>query len=338
MSSQFFLLQATGEIIIVRSLDFENKTRFELVATAEDNGIPSLTSSVSVLILILPVNDNPPIFARDNFTFIRNESSIFSELISATDADNDTLQYTLTQSVFPFLLDTRTGLLHTSQALDYEEAVSYSLSIQVTDGVFNSQTQIIVNLIDQNDNSPIFSENYSLIIDETFLLGTVLLQVTALDRDSGVNGNVTYFINDPTANQYLLLNSVTGSITLKQMFDFEILSSLSFLIYAVDGGVPQLTGQTTLVILLTDADDNPPSITSVDTMFQFIEESGPLFLGSEIEVVDNDTHPLIEAVIRLTTPPCVFTVQELQIGCDNDQLCVSRCGEMLEVCVLFIFR
>ena len=64
----------------------------------------------------------------------------------------------------------------------------------------------------------------------------------------------------------------------------------------------------------------------------------PLFLGSEIEVVDNDTHPLIEAVIRLTTPPCVFTVQELQIGCDNDQLCVSRCGEMLEVCVLFIFR
>ena len=317
-------------------MDFENRRRFDLVATAGDNGTPSLTSNVSVLILILPVNDNPPVF-RGNFTFLQNESSIFSELISATDADNDTLQYNLTQSVFPFLLDTRTGLLYTPQALDYEEAVSYSLSIQVTDGIFTSQTQILITLIDQNDNAPTFPETFSLIIAETTVLGTVILNVIAQDRDSGENGNINYFINDTTANQYLSLNSVTGSITLEQMFDFEILSSLSFSIYAVDGGVPQLTGQTTLTILLTDADDNPPFITSEDTMFQFIEESGPLHLGSKIEVIDNDTHPLIEAVIKLTTPPCIFTADELQMKCDSDQLCVSQCGEMLEVCLLFIF-
>ena len=318
-------------------MDFENKTKFDLVATAEDNGTPSLASNVSVLIQILSVNDNPPVFSRDNFTFLQNEGLNFSELISATDADNDPLQYNIIQSMFPFLLDTRTGLLRTSQALDYEEAVSYSLSLQVTDGIFSSQTQILVILIDQNDNAPNFSESVSLNVDETTVLGTVILEVIAQDRDSGVNGNITYFISDPTANQYLSLNIVTGSITLEQMFDFEILSNLSFLIYAVDGGIPQLTGQTTITIILTDADDNSPSITSEDTMFQFIEESGPLHLGSRIEVIDNDTHPLIEAVIMLTTPPCVLSADELLMRCDSDQLCVSQCGEMLEVCLLFIF-
>ena len=334
--SQFFSLHpSTGELTLVQSLDFESKTKFNLIAIARDGGSPPLSSNVSIIILVTPINDNPPLFAQDPFSFSLNENLFFVQLINATDADgaeSDPLQYSLTEPVFPFLVDTRTGLIHTVQPLDYEEQTSYSLSLQVTDGLFVSETQIEISILDENDNAPFFSEIFSVTISENTESGRELLQVLAEDRDSGVNGKVTYFIDDPIGDQYFEVDPLNGSVILKQMFDFEVITSILFIIKAVDGGIPQLTGETTITVNLTDVDDNPPSVTSRDTVFHFIEEGEELSLGSTIEVIDNDTHPLVEAVVRMIIPDCVLSLQELQDNCGSDQLCIDQCAERLEVC------
>ena len=335
LSSQFFSLNSsTGELTLIQSLDFENKTKFNLIAIARDGGNPPLGSNVSILILVINVNDNPPLFTQDVFTFILKENLLFFQFINATDADAieaGPLQYSLIQPVYPFLLDTRTGLIHTVQPLDYEDQVSYSLLLQVTDGLFISQIQVAIILLDENDNAPTFSEDFTTTINETAESGRELLRVFAEDKDSGINGQITYFIDDPLGNQYFRVNALNGSVTLKQMIDFEEIASIMFTIQAVDGGIPQLTGETTVTVYLTDVDDNPPSVTSRDTVFNFVEEGGKLLLGSVIEVIDNDTHPLVEAAVRMTIPNCVLSVEELQVYCGSNQLCIDQCSESLEV-------
>ena len=335
LSSQFLSLHPfNGELTLIQSLDFEYKTELNFFAIARDGGNPPLSSNVSVLILIIPVNDNPPLFARDVFTFSLNENLMFFQLINATDADvteTDPLQYSLIPPVFPFLVDTRTGLIHTVQPLDYEEQVSYSLTLQVTDGLFISQAQVVISIIDENDNAPTFPEEFSITISETTESGRELLLVFAEDIDSGINGQITYFIDDSLADQYFRVDALNGSVTLRQMFDFEEITSILLKIQAVDGGIPQLTGEITIPVFLTDVDDNPPSVTSRDTVFHFIEEGEELLLGSVMEVIDNDTHPLVEAVVMMNIPNCVLGLEKLQVDCGSNQLCIDQCAESLEV-------
>ncbi|KAI6650765.1 protocadherin Fat 4-like [Oopsacas minuta] len=331
-SNIFSLHPSTGELTITRSLDFENKTRFDLIVFAKDSGTPPLTSNISLVILVLPANDNAPLFTQDEFSFQQLENSNFSQIFFATDADNDVLRYSLVEPVFPFLLDTRTGLIRSRQPLDYEDEIFYNLSLQVTDGVFTSHAQVLIYVINENDNAPSFPSNFSVTVSENTELGTELLQVTAVDPDPGISG-ISYFIDDPIANRYFSVDSVNGSLTLEQMFDFEIVSSVVFLIFAVDGGILQLTGETTISIQITDADDNPPLVISLVSEFLFTEEGAELELGSTIEVIDNDTHPLSETLIRISIPTCILSDEELQMSCENIQLCVDQCGERIEVTV-----
>ena len=55
--------------------------------------------------------------------------------------------------------------------------------------------RVIVNVIDHNDHAPEFlSAEYEGHVFSTAAAGTSVLQVQALDRDKGINAEVTYSI------------------------------------------------------------------------------------------------------------------------------------------------
>ena len=72
--------------------------------------------------------------------------------ITATDADNDTLTYSLSGTdASSFAIDRNTGQLRTKAALDYETKTSYSVTVSVSDGSLTDTITVTINITDINE-------------------------------------------------------------------------------------------------------------------------------------------------------------------------------------------
>lgn len=50
-----------------RPLDYENLVRHNLVITARDNGVPPLSSNLTLVVDVQDFNDNPPVFEHESY-------------------------------------------------------------------------------------------------------------------------------------------------------------------------------------------------------------------------------------------------------------------------------
>jgi len=64
----FYIIQATAEIRLLKSLDYETSTQHEVVIEAEDAGQPKLKSTMKLTILVHDVNDNGPVFENSTYS------------------------------------------------------------------------------------------------------------------------------------------------------------------------------------------------------------------------------------------------------------------------------
>ena len=75
-----------------------------------------------------------------------------------------------------FNIDAETGIVTTTQVLDYETAskTTFLLTLTVEDSANNADTAILtVHLINVNDNAPVFSSNmYHTSVPENMIDGT----------------------------------------------------------------------------------------------------------------------------------------------------------------------
>ena len=101
--SAFVLDANTGLLQVNAALDHETTNAYQLTIQLEDGGTPSLSSTVSVDITILDVNDNEPAFGT-SFNFHVDENSPVDTVIgviTATDADSGTngeMEYAITST------------------------------------------------------------------------------------------------------------------------------------------------------------------------------------------------------------------------------------------------
>ena len=58
----------------------------------------------------------------------------------------------------------------------------------------NATTSVLVHILDENDNGPVFNSSYSFHVREDALGPHEVGRVTAEDEDTGPNGEVTYRI------------------------------------------------------------------------------------------------------------------------------------------------
>jgi ethanolamine utilization protein EutP (predicted NTPase) len=118
--------------------------------------------------------------------------------ISATDADGDTLVYSISGTESAGLsIDPDSGALTFIDPPDYETKTSYNFTLGVNDG--NSTTNFVnmvnIYLNNLNDNSPIFSSNDTFTVAENeSIIGTA----SATDADTG--SSVSYSV-DNSVNQ-----------------------------------------------------------------------------------------------------------------------------------------
>jgi len=81
-------------------------------------------------------------------------------------------------------------------------------------------TTLIINVLDVNDNRPKFTNSaYDVTVVENTPPGTVILQVSATDSDSGNNAIVEYGFTSSTmespAGRLFSIDSATGNVVIK---------------------------------------------------------------------------------------------------------------------------
>ncbi|KAL3972491.1 insulin receptor [Sarotherodon galilaeus] len=170
-----------------------------------------------------------------------------------------------------FIIDRQNGSLYVTQPLDREETVSYTfLAHAVAEGgqQVEAPMEIIVNVIDQNDNKPYFTVEYNANVAEATAIGTEVVRVEAKDDDEPDNANsdIRYRIMNqdpllPTDNMFEI-NPVTGSIRVTgKGLDREKYPQYTLTVQAADLAGEGLTGQTKVILTVTDSNDNAPVFT-----------------------------------------------------------------------------
>lgn len=76
-------------------------------------------------------------------------------------------------------VDPETGAIVIAQPLDYEETKMYEIHLLASDGKWEDYAVIIINIMNKNDEAPVFSINeyYGSIIEELDSLPVFVLQV-----------------------------------------------------------------------------------------------------------------------------------------------------------------
>ncbi|KAL8194369.1 UNVERIFIED_CONTAM: hypothetical protein K2H54_016327 [Gekko kuhli] len=144
----------TGNLYVLRSLDYEQIKEFQVRVRASDGGSPSLSSEVVVQVVILDENDNAPFFLYP----FQNSTSPFNELVPksveagylvakvvAVDGDsgqNSWLSYELIKATDPslFSIGAQNGEVKTRRPLTERDTNKQRLIILVRDNGHPPQT------------------------------------------------------------------------------------------------------------------------------------------------------------------------------------------------------
>ncbi|XP_019641879.1 PREDICTED: cadherin-related family member 1-like isoform X2 [Branchiostoma belcheri] len=164
-------------------------------------------------IFITDANDNSPVFQGIPYEVNVNENDIQQTSIfrvTATDADQGirgTVSYYLEDGdETKFEVDRPTGVVNLREALDYEESPIHLVWIRAQDGggsyrgnqvVQNSTTVLIVHVVDEDDEFPLFlGLPCSTHVNEDTPLGTSIITITAEDEDCGICNNTIIYCTD----------------------------------------------------------------------------------------------------------------------------------------------
>ena len=196
------------------------------------------------------------------------------------------------------------GLL---EGLDYEHSTGYFLTIEARDGGDPPlQTRCFCNITvtDENDNAPTFSQpSYSSLINEAAQIGENVAVVTATDMDSGENGKLRYKITHGDSHTHFNIDKETGSISLADRLDREMVSSYVLEVEATDAGNPAKSSSVLVHIDVSDSNDNPPLFSETNYTV-YVQEDRPFgHILLRLQVTDADESPP-------NGPPFTFDIRD----------------------------
>ncbi|CRK94042.1 CLUMA_CG007566, isoform A, partial [Clunio marinus] len=310
----FSIDSTTGHLTLSQHLDFETLQRHTLIVTATDSGEPPLSTNLTIFVEVQDVNDNLPIFERNEYTIKVLESTpINSQILQVNAVDLDTgnnarLTYRLanaantnqpkqqnklntSEELELFGIFPNSGWIYLRGTMDREARDRYDLTVLASDNGTPSETattRVIINVMDSNDNDPKFLRtSYEFSIEENLRRGAVVGVIQAKDADLDINAAIRYSLIP--SNTSFQINPTSGEIITREALDRELKASYDLVAEARDQGTPYRSARVTVHVIVTDVNDNAPEIVDPQEDVVSVREEQPA--GTEvvrIRAIDRD--------------------------------------------------
>ncbi|XP_074505029.1 protocadherin alpha-8-like [Sebastes fasciatus] len=291
-------------LVVQKSLDRETAGGHSLVLTALDGGKPPKSGTMNILVKVLDVNDNAPVFSKDVYSVTLSENApvgITVIQVNATDLDdgpNGEVVYSFSNSMNQnilnlFDINALTGEITVKGLIDYEEKDKYEIEIEASDkglAPLTTEKSVIIKIIDVNDNAPeIEVTSFSSSIPEDSRPGTTVALISVNDLDSGLNGKVICSISEdaPFALSPSLKDKMYSLVT-KSPLDREKESQYELTITAKDAGQPSLSSEKTISVVVSDVNDNSPEFSLSPYTFYVTEANEPGASVFSVRASDRD--------------------------------------------------
>ncbi|XP_068446297.1 protocadherin beta-16-like [Clinocottus analis] len=286
-----FLMKTTSKkffsLVTESELDRETASEYNITVTCSDEGVPSLSSSVTLTLQISDVNDNAPVFERSSYEayIVENNTpglSIFT--VKARDADwnqNARVSYILEDSsvngvpVSSYVsVSADSGVIHAVRSFDYEQIKDFHFRVKAQDGgspPLSSNVTVKVLIQDQNDNPPQVlypvQTGGSLVaelVPRSADVGYLVTKVVAVDVDSGQNAWLSYKLQKATDRALFEVGLQNGEIrTIRQVTDKDAVKQ-RLTVIVEDNGQPS---RSATVIVNVAVADSFPEVLSEFTDF-----------------------------------------------------------------------
>ncbi|XP_041652775.1 cadherin-related family member 2 [Cheilinus undulatus] len=283
INAGYFTVEAnTGVVRVRRPLNRQEYT-MDLIAVVSDG---TTSDSADLLIILTPTNSYVPLFEEASYDYDCPEntavgSSLFK--VKATDDDTGfagTIKYSIDEVVPSsgsglFTIDASSGEVRLAGGLNYTHLDTfYRLKINATDGggkchfpdttYLSSATFAVITVEDVPDIDPVFiNVPYIGSVKEHSPPEQPVLEVTAIDPDTGVNADIIYSIEDSTIDGLFEI-SPAGLISVLSDIDREDLDTDTVTLTVkgtesvqnTDGVFASTT--TSVEINIIDINDKPP--------------------------------------------------------------------------------
>lgn len=311
-----------AELVVVKELDREIHSSFDLVLTAYDNGDPPKSGTSLIKVNVLDSNDNSPVFAESSLALEIQEDAAPGTLLlnlTATDPDqgpNGEVEFFLSKHVPPevtdtFSIDANTGQVILRRPLDYERIPAYEVDVQARDRGPNpipAHCKILIKVLDVNDNAPSIHVTWAAqpsLLSEALPKDSFVALVMAKDSDSGLNGQVHCWLSQTlghfrlkrtNGNTYMLLTNAT--------LDRERWPRYSLTVLARDQGARPLWAEEQLSVRVTDANDNAPVFERSRYEVSMLENNPPSLHLLTLRAHDADEGVNAEIWYSIQESPC----------------------------------
>uniref|UniRef100_A0A8C1M950 FAT atypical cadherin 2 n=1 Tax=Cyprinus carpio TaxID=7962 RepID=A0A8C1M950_CYPCA len=304
-----------GDVSLLRPLDFESVNKYVLTVLVSDEGEPSLSAAGTLYVQVQ--NRSHPIFQSLYYPLKLPENiKPFTTIlhVQARNPEGYRLIYNLEEdnaSRF-FNIDFKTGVLSVTDFLDFETQTKHILTVRATDSVTGTfaEAKVEIDVEDINDNAPVFqSLSYVTDMSEGLPIGTSVLQVSAVDNDSGRNSDITYQLVDKE-NEFFEIDPLSGILVTSQVLDYETTQQFTLKVKVTDKGAPPLSGEAQIIVNVIDVNDNPPDFNEPSYRASLDEKATCGHIVIKVQALDPDSKDDLQYKILSGNEGRYFSINE----------------------------
>ncbi|XP_035170544.1 protocadherin beta-1-like, partial [Oxyura jamaicensis] len=290
-----------AELVLDRELDREKQAAVAFSITAVDGGSPPRSGTAVIRVVVLDANDNIPVFTQSLYKVRILENSSEDTLVavvSVKDLDlgmNGEIAYSVVQNSEDnretFKINPETGQIRLKKTLDYEETKTYEIDVQATDGGgLSANCKVEVEVQDVNDNAPeVTITSLTSSLSEAAPPKTVVALFSVRDRDSGDNGRTSCELLGEQPFSILPLVGEAYALVTLEALDREEVSGYNVTVRASDAGTPALSTSKTLLVRLSDVNDNAPTFSQAVYSMVLRENKPSGTILGRLNATDADT-------------------------------------------------
>ncbi|NXG57010.1 PCDBE protein, partial [Hemiprocne comata] len=262
-------------LVTSEALDREEVAEYNVTLRARDQGSPALSTSKTLLVRLLDVNDNAPTFTQEIYTMVLRENEPAGTSLgrlSATDADegkNAHVRYALgtappgKPAAASFVsVDAEKGIVRALRPLDYEKVRALEVAVRAVDGgspPLSAQAVLRVVVRDENDNAPVVlhpaaasSAAAGELVPRGAAAGYLVAKVVAVDADAGQNAWLSYELAKATEPGLFRVGLHSGEVRTARAVAERDAPRQRLVVLVRDRGQPPRSASATLAIALVD--------------------------------------------------------------------------------------